>query len=66
MGVVEVVPHENGWKVVEDGNETGEIYETQERAAEAARSRARDAGAELQVHGSDGTEKGSDPGDIEA
>lgn len=54
MPQISVVRHENGWKVLEDGNETGELYETQERAAEAARSRARDIGGEVEVDPNDG------------
>ncbi len=49
--VLQVVPHENGWKILEDGNETGEIYETEERAAEAARARASATGAEVRLPG---------------
>lgn len=52
MADVKVVPHENGWKLLEDGKETGELYETQERAAEAARSRIGDSGGEVQGGGS--------------
>ena len=48
MSRIDVVPYENGWKVIEDGADTGEIYETEERAAEAARARA--GGAETEVH----------------
>lgn len=60
MASVQVVPHANGWKVVEDGEETGEIYETQERAAEAARSRAQDKGVEVQIQSEDGTIREND------
>ncbi len=49
MSVVQVVPHVNGWKVLLDGEETGEIYETEERAAEAARARAEQLGAEVRI-----------------
>lgn len=61
MSRIEVVEHENGWKVLEDGADTGEIYETPALAAEAARARAGETGAEVDLPDDAGT--ASRPGD---
>lgn len=61
MTRIQVVQHENGWKVLEGGVDTGEIYETPARAAEAARARAGETGAEVDLPDDAGTP--SRPGD---
>ena len=51
---VHVVPHEEGWSVKRIGASKGNVYETQERAVDMARKRAKSDRAELFIHGRDG------------
>lgn len=69
MALVQVLPVGDDWKVVVDGEQEGGPYEDQADAAAAGRRRARELGAEFQLHGRDGTirEKdsyGNDPREI--
>lgn len=69
MPLVQVVPSGEQWAVLQDG-EQQETFTTQDQAAQAGRSRARELGAEFQLQGQDGTirEKdsyGNDPRDIQ-
>ena len=55
-----VVPRDGKWAVLEDGAQTGELYETQTTAEEAGRARAREVGAEFELHGEDGKIRAKD------
>jgi hypothetical protein len=54
MPRVKVVPRNDKWAVLEDGEQTGELYATQSRAETAGRARAKEIGAEFELHGKDG------------
>lgn len=69
MALVQVLPAEDDWNVVVDGNQEGDTYDDQTDAESAGRSRAKELGTEFQLHGRDGTirEKdsyGNDPRDV--
>ncbi len=50
-----VVPNGNGWSVRSAGaSRASGTYETQREAVDVARSRARQQGTELYIHGRDG------------
>ncbi|SEH66507.1 DUF2188 domain-containing protein [Magnetospirillum fulvum] len=50
-----VVPHENGWAVKgADTSRATAVHQTQQAAIDHARSIARNQGAELLIHGTDG------------
>ncbi len=69
MSLVQVTPQQGTWKVLIDGSEQFGMFGTQQEAADAGRARARELGAEFQLHGEDGLirEKdsyGYDPRDV--
>jgi hypothetical protein len=50
-----VVPHDDGWAVVGEGNSRAtSVHQTQQEAIDAAREIARNQGGELLIHGKDG------------
>jgi uncharacterized protein DUF2188 len=68
MSLIQVMASGDKWDVLEDGKQV-QAFSTQQEAEDAGRARARDAGAEFQIHGEDGKirEKdsyGSDPREI--
>ncbi len=70
MSLVQVTPQQGRWKVLVDGSEQGRSFGTQQEAMDADRARARELGAEFQLHGEDGSIRGkdsygNDPRDIE-
>lgn len=69
MALVQVLPAGDDWKVVVDGTQEGDTYGNQADAESAGRSRAKELGAEFQLHGKDRAirEKdsyGNDPSDV--
>jgi len=50
-----VVPHDNSWAVVGEGNSRAtSVHGTQQEAIDAGREVARNQGGELLIHGRDG------------
>lgn len=50
-----VIPHPEGWQIVQSGNDSpGNIESTKQKALDAARSQARKESTRLIVHGQDG------------
>ena len=50
-----IVPHEDGWAVVGEGNSRAtSVHSTQQEAINAGREIARNQGGELLIHGRDG------------
>ncbi len=55
QGWQHIVPHENGWAVVGEGNSRAtSVHGTQQEAIDAGREIARNQGGELLIHGRDG------------
>lgn len=50
-----IVPHDDGWAVVGEGNSRAtSLHDTQQEAIDAGREVARNQGGELLIHGRDG------------
>ncbi len=55
QGWQHVVPHEDGWAVIGEGNSRAtSVHRTQQEAIDTGREIARNQGGELLIHGRDG------------
>ena len=54
MALVQVTPYGDSWKILIDGGRHGGLYETQRRAEEVGRAKAKELKGEFQLHGENG------------